>query len=195
MKKLALLVIVCLAGINSFAQSFHHGIGGSGISFKPKGFLYETVGGGITYSPYFCFMESDKRSLSVGLPITLGFGGNYYRDDYKGDPKPSLMADLPLMLNFNRGCGSSRENKSRFGYFAGAGLEFYYQGVFDNVPPDEPTSGVTVLKKTTLGPAVNAGIRYDTHDGYNFECKMFFMQGINGSKAQLIGVGFVFNFR
>ncbi|KAA2242394.1 hypothetical protein F0L74_07555 [Chitinophaga agrisoli] len=194
MKKTMLLAIICLASISSFAQRLHHGLGINFISFKPKGFRDNTVGGGITYAPYFCFRENDKRSLSVGIPLTVGFGGNYYRDDYKGDPAPSVMVDIPVMLNFNMGCGSSGSNRSRFGFFAGGGLGFHYQGVFDHVPPDEPSGGVTELKKTTWGPGVNAGIRY-AQPGCIFEYKLSFMQGISGSKAQVFGIGCIFNFR
>ncbi len=121
MKKLLLLLGVCLSSTCAFSQSFMHGAGICAFFESYKDVDMSTAVG-FTYSPRFNFVEGESMSVSVGIPISLAFSGSGQYNSREGaseDFKLGILINAPVMLNLNFGAGSSLDNESRFGGFIG----------------------------------------------------------------------------
>ncbi len=193
MKKLIFaLSFLFSISIASYSQSFMHGAGFSiFVASAPGG--NTTPNGGLMYSPRFNFIENDEMSVSVGIPLSAGFSINYNSRDYYGESNnsTSAMLDIPLIVNLNMGCGSTKESERRFGYFIGAGFGYHYGTIkYNDYYGDEYSSNIN-----SYGPAGNAGIRFGVgNSGKNIEVRLQYMKGIDDSKANIFGGGAVFNF-
>jgi hypothetical protein len=196
MKKFSFFLGMLFIGSSVFSQSFMHGAGLSIFVATASGGS-AAVNGGLTYSPRFNFIEQEDLSVSVGIPFTIGVSGSYsssYNSNYGSSTSNTLsvMVDAPLLVNLNMGCGSSKENSSRFGYFVGAGFGYHY-GTYNlsDVLNDEDVT----TKFSAYGPAADAGVRFGIGRGtHNIEVRLQYMKGINDTKANIFGVSSLFNF-
>lgn len=191
MKKISLLAIVCLSFTATFSQSFMHGAG-IGI------FVDDAVGadahanGALTYSPRVNFLETETMSLSIGIPLSVGLSANY-NSGYGGESGSlGFMVNTPLIVNINLGCGSTKENESRFGFFTGGGFGYYHGSYYytDTYYGEDMSSSINAY-----GPAANLGLRFGVGGGTkNIEARLSYMKGIDVSKANIFGIGALFNF-
>ena len=199
MKRCILLLSFVLPVSMAFSQSFMHGVGLDIFVTTAKN-GNAAVAEGFSYNPRFNFIENEGFSLSVGVPLTIGISGSYssnYNSYYGSttDNTLAFMAHIPVILNFNFGAGSSKDNDQRFGFFVGGGLGYYYgkynQDYVDNNGYDD-TRQVTI---NSVGPAGNIGIRFAVGRGtHNVEAKLTFMKALDDSKANIYGGGAAFNF-
>src|SRR5882762_4756141 len=130
MKKGSLLVMLLFPVVLGFSQTFSHGVGVAVFVTTAKG-GNAAVAEGFTYSPRFNFLENEDFSLSVGIPLSVGISGSYSSNynSYSGSTTNNtlgFMANVPLIVNFNFGAGSSPDNDSRFGFFIGGGAAYHY---------------------------------------------------------------------
>jgi hypothetical protein len=195
MKRMLVLAGMLFATATGFSQSFMHGAGLSLFVASAKD-AESSANWAITYSPRFNFIEQDNLSVSVGIPISLGASGSYNsRGSYSDGNSLSFVANVPLIVNLNMGCGSTKENESRFGFFAGAGFGYHIgtaNTTFTDSYGGSYTSASTVK---TAGPVADAGVRIGIgSSGRNVEIRGMFMKGITSSKANVFGGGAVFNF-
>ena len=98
------------------------------------------------------------------------------------------------MMNLNIGAGSSKENESRLGFFAGAGYGLHW-GNYGTVITDEYGYQHTEDKYAgKFGPAGNAGLRIavGSHQK-NIEIRLSYMRIKQGS-TNVYGVNTYFNF-
>jgi hypothetical protein len=196
MKKFSVILGMFFIGNAAFSQSFMHGAGLSIFVATASGGS-SAVNEGLTYSPRFNFIEQENLSVSVGIPFSIGVSGSYnsnYSSNYGSSTSNtlSLMIDAPVMVNLNMGCGSSKENESRFGYFVGAGFGYHYgtYNLSQAVNEDDVTT-----KFSAYGPAGDAGVRFGVGKGsHNIEVRLQYMKGLNDAKANIFGVGSLFNF-
>ena len=194
MKKIYFFLLICIATSPVFSQSFMHGVGTGVFVEKSKGF--DPVATAIlTYSPRVNVTESDFMSVSVGLPLTVGFSGNYQASSYDGTQSGNInfMANLPLMVNVNLGAGSSKECEDRFGFFLGAGFGYHFgtQTNYDNYDGESSSKS-----GSTYGPAGNIGFRFavGSHQK-NIEARLSYMKGLKENyKADVYGLAALFNF-
>jgi hypothetical protein len=196
MKKLCFLIVLFFSITTGFAQSFMHGAGLSIFVATASGGS-SAVNGGFTYSPRFNFVEQDNLSVSVGIPLSVGLSGSYssrYNSNSGSSTSNTLsvMADAPLVINLNMGCGSTKENESRFGYFIGGGFGYHY-GTYNL---SDVLNGESVSTKfSATGPVGNAGIRFGVGRGsHNIEVRFQYMKGLSDTKPNIFGVGSLFNF-
>jgi hypothetical protein len=201
MKKSLLLAAICLAGFkSSFAQHFTNGIG-VGIFVEDAATTIARPSFAFTYSPRLNFLETDNSSVSVGIPLSVGFSGSYNAtyDSYYGYAEENslgFMLNVPLMMNFNFGAGSVKGNKSRMGFFAGAGYG-YHIGTVDYDMHDEYGNTYTTSEtESTTGIAANVGLRIGLgyRKRHNLEIRTSYMKGISNHKPNIFGVNCVFNF-
>ena len=182
------LFVSCSIG---FSQSFINGIGIAVISTGGTGFS-SFVTGGITYSPRVNISESDHSSISIGIPLSIGLSTS--TTDASGAGTASVMLNVPLLLNFNMGCGATRESDEKFGFFAGGGLGYHlaaYANTYGNTGNN--ADGTTTVN--AFGPVANAGVRIGVGHGYhNIEIKLTYMKGLDVTKANVIGGACLFNF-
>jgi hypothetical protein len=199
MKKCILILSFLLPASMAFSQSFMHGVGlDIFVTTAKNGNV--AAAEGFTYNPRFNFIENEDYSLSVGVPLTIGLSGSYsssYNSYYGSttDNTLAFMAHIPVILNFNFGAGSSKDNEQRFGFFVGGGLGYYY-GKYNQDLVDP--SGNDYTQQATIngvGPAGNIGIRIAVGRGtHNVEAKLTFMKAMDDSKANIYGGGAAFNF-
>ncbi len=199
MKKYALLLVLSFPVTFAFSQSFSHGVGLSlFVTTEKNG--NAAAGEGFTYSPRFNFIEQQDFSLSVGIPLTVGISGSYSANynSYNGnsvDNSLGFMFNAPLILNFNMGAGSSKDNESRFGWYIGGGVGYHY-GVYNQDTTDIYGNGYTQsVHMNAVGPVGNIGIRFAVGRGtHNVEARLLYMKGMDVSKANIFGMGALFNF-
>lgn len=188
MKRLIVSALSCLAVSCAFSQSFFNGAGVTVFVTTAQGATAQSVGA-LTYSPRINVMENDNFSLSLGIPVSLGASGSV---NSQSGSSLSFIFNAPLLCNINFGAGSTKDNDSRFGFFAGAGAGYQYGTI--NVT--DPYYGDVVSSNiSTYGPVADAGVRIGVGEGtHNIEIRGQFMKGMDASKANSIGVGAVFNF-
>ncbi|PWV47046.1 hypothetical protein [Chitinophaga sp. S165] len=201
MKKIFLLAAVCLAGVKvSQAQHFSHGLG-VGIFVEdaeraePKGSYT------LSYSPRFSFAETDKTSLSVGVPLNVGFSVTYY-DGYSyaysiyDDSDFGYTINIPVMLNFNIGAGSSSTCRDKMGYFIGAGYAYHVGSVYVPFLNEYGYEYNISETRSSTGLAANIGIRIGlgAKKKHNIEIRASYMKGITSYKPDVFGANCLFNF-
>lgn len=201
MKRIFLLAAICLAGVNvSQAQHFTHGLG-VGL-FVEDAERAEAKGSyTLIYSPRFSFAETDKTSLSVGIPLNVGFSATYYAGYSSAygaydDSDFGYMINVPLMLNFNIGAGSSSSCHDKMGYFIGVGYAYHIGSVYTpylneygyeyNIPETESSTGLAA----NIGLRIGVGSRKK----HNIEIRTSYMKGMTSYKPHVIGVNCLFNF-
>ncbi len=179
------------------AQRFMHGVGfGIFIVDAPATDLGGF--GTLTYSPRFNFLETEAMSVSVGVPLNVGFAGTYAYENYGGyvteENTLRFMVNAPVMVNLNFGAGSTKANEKRFGLFLGGGFGLHYGDY-----------GVTVIEGgsqyydtkygASFGPAANAGFRIAVgRHQKNIETRFSYMKTVTNARTSAYGVGALFNF-
>lgn len=206
MKKLFLLAAICAATTTAYTQSFQHGVG-LGVYIENMDYVDVLVGSTITYSPRINFAETGKMSISVGIPLTIGYAENYgeaydyddYDDYYYSYFKNSvsLLVDVPVMVNLNLWGGASKLSKQHIGAFIGAGYGYHY--VTERKYGGYNEDGVFVLGSTggnSFGPSFNGGMRIAVgrRRSKNIEIKMSYYSRMNANRIDSYGIGAAFNF-
>ena len=187
MKKIILFVLFTGSFYFSFSQRFINGLGVCVFSTSGNGFG-SFVTGGITYSPRVNFSESENGTFSVGLPLSIGIG---YSENSGGVTSASAVFNLPLVVNYNYGCGSTRQNKDKLGFFAGGGFGYHAAAFVNN---DDYGTNVTSDIKA-FGPVINTGIRMALGErGHNLEFKISYLKGLDVTSANIFGAALLFNF-
>lgn len=196
MKRLLLFVATCIISVNAFSQSFYHGLGVS-VFFDNMVPDKITTISALTYSPRFNFYETEKLSVSLGIPLSIGFmgdgSGGY--DETTGeeiaDDINGFALDVPVMVNLNLGAGSSDMSKRSMGGFIGAGYTYHYASSRDYTKNgiEESVGG------NSFGLTVNGGIRFSIGAPVNnIELRVSYYWGRNRTKLGMFGMGVLFNF-
>jgi hypothetical protein len=179
------------------AQRFMHGAGvGIFITEAP---LTEIGGfGTLTYSPRFNMYETASFSLSVGVPLNVGLSGSYEYDYYNGYGSGQntirFMFNAPLMVNFNVGAGSTKNNEKRLGFFAGGGFGLHY-GDYQYATSENGYDYYGNKYGATFGPSANLGLRFAVGSHRkNIEARLSYMKGVTTPTTSVYGAGALFNF-
>ena len=196
MKKIILSITLLCAICSGYSQSFMHGAGiGFFVGTTSAATGEVAVAGTFTYSPRFNFIETEALSVSAGIPLSVGITGSYSYDSYNGEQNTlGVILSAPLIFNLNMGRGSTKENTSKFGYFAGAGYG-YFHGDFYQLWTDGYSEYLVTRTANVHGPAANAGVRFGVGRKHrNIEVKLSYMKGINDAKPNIFGLHGLFNF-
>jgi hypothetical protein len=201
MKKIILSAAALLFfSLVSFSQTFMHGAGITIIgSTTGQGSNSDIgLGEGFTYFPRINFVETEKLSLSAGIPLCAGISVlstyNNYGTTYGSDL--SFVLNAPLIINLNIGRGSTKDNRKRYGYFIGAGFGYHHDNFLaDNRYDPLTNTYIDHYTSSTYGPAGNAGLRIGVGKVHkNIEVRLSYMKGINESKPNVMGLAAAFNF-
>lgn len=152
---------------------------------------YRVVGSfGFVFSLRYIFNIKDNSYFSIGLPLTTGF--SKLDDSNSVDLKLGIMADIPVIFNYNFNVGSAEKDPGRFSFFAGAGLGYHY----DHYTAANEQGSITQETKG-VGPVINAGLRFTLGKErvHNFEIRLSYMKLLVTSKPDLFGTGCIFNFQ
>lgn len=200
MKRIFLLAAIGLAGLRpAMAQHFSHGAG-VGIFVEDAKRTDAKGSFTFTYSPRFSFAEAGNTSLSIGIPLNVGFSGSYNgvytSDGYYEENDLGYMINVPLMLNFNIGAGSAKGCKDRMGFFVGAGYAYHVGTVDEYVLDANGYSYTTSETESSTGLAANIGLRIGVghRKKHNIEIRTSYMRGMTSYKPHVFGANCLFNF-
>lgn len=202
MKKTILVFGLIFTLATSFGQSFLHGAGISVMAVdKTRGDNNAwNYGWGLTYSPRFNFLETEKFSVSAGIPLTVRYSlsssityspsGTSYTNSSIG-----IVENLPLIVSVNFGRGSTRANRSRYGFFAGGGFAYEHGDYFADIYDPATNSYIDNYSTNVFGPAANAGVRIGIGRKHrNIEVRLSYMKALNELKPDIFGLACLFNF-
>lgn len=198
MKKLLLFAAACITCASAFSQSFHQGVA-LGFYLERMDHVDQLVGSAITYKPEMNFVEVKNLSLSVAVPLSVGYAENYkgyyYNDEKSFGAASSLMVNVPVMVNLNLWGGSSKnKSKEHVGVFLGAGYGFHY--VTETTAHDG--YGLIVDSHAgghSFGMALNAGVRIVVGHSYrSLDLSVSSYSGNDRYNNKSLGIGAMFNF-
>ena len=204
MKKIFLSIVLFCAISTSFSQSFMNGVGLSfiGTSNSIGGSNDWGTGWGFTYSPRFNFLEKDKFSVSVGIPLSIGLSVSTsttidptYGDTYD-NTSVGFLVNVPVIVSLNMGRGSTKSNRQKFGYFVGAGFGYHHGDFIADIYDPVTNTYTDSYSINTFGPAANAGVRFGVgRKSKNIEVRLSYMKGISGKyQPSVFGLACLFNF-
>jgi len=152
-----LLVFSCFVCLHGLGQSFMQSAGVTISVMHTNG----TVDNGnqsltfafsnVTYFPKLSFAETENTSLSIGAPVSIGIGRS---SNLSADGSSGLYwgFDAPMVLDFNIGAKSTRENEDKFGGYFGGGFGYSHSSwSFD---------GYSDFKANSYGPIIRGGVRF-----------------------------------
>ena len=141
---------------------------------------------GITYASRLKFWESNKTSLSLGFPLSVGWS-NIKLPHF-------AEADVAAEMDFNFGSGSTKTNQQKLGFFAGPGYSFHVTIIHPAPASTYPAFPVplrstivrvqysddasdTNVPVSMFGPTLNGGIRFPVgHAGKIIEFRFSYMK-------------------
>jgi hypothetical protein len=144
---------------------------------------------GVTYFPRKNVLETGNTALSIGLPATVGWQGNFGSDINMF----SIGVDAPLVADYNFGHGSVKENESATGGFVGAGFGLTYI----HYSQESSLFGDYSATSKSYGPLVRAGFRFRIPLGVgelSFTLGGFYKIGIEEEKYKTGGGSLLMNF-
>lgn len=203
MKKIAFLATFVICAYTASSQSFLHGAGvGFMLSDPATPGINSKLFFTLHYYPQVAFVETESFSVSAGIPLTVGLSGSYSanystRGDSYEENTLLALAQVPLMINFNGGAGSSKDNEQRFGYFIGGGFGYHTTGIGDVVTWDVLGNEMVKEKQYSkgFGPAANAGVRIAVGSNQkSIEIRLSYMKGMKDYKPAMYGLNAAFNF-
>ncbi len=203
MKRLLVALTFITLVQSASSQTFLHGAGvGFNYSHPKSGLVDSKVYFTLHYYPQVTFVENESFSVSAGIPLTVGLTGTFNasyssRGDSYEENTLFTLVQIPLMVNFNGGAGSTKENEQRFGYFLGGGFGYHSTGIDDVMLTDEFGNDIGTKKVYSkgFGPAANAGVRFAVGSHQKtIEIRASFMQGLKDYKPGMFGLNAAFNF-
>jgi hypothetical protein len=121
--------------------------------------IEDATGSGLIIPAIFLFANTSSGNNSVGN----GNGGTVH-----------LFTELPLLVHYNFGLGSSNQNDKRVGFYIGGGINYVMTGFTD-------TAGYS-KKASFFGGVIDGGIRFNKIMDVNFETVFPFTQNIGEIK-------------
>ncbi len=193
MKRNLLLFASCfsLLSITVNAQ-FNHSVGAGivyGTGKLPAGAIdYGEVptilGYGIFYHPRFNITESERSAIGIGIPLTFGLSGS---TNSREGGNLSIIADLPLVVDYNFGAGSSVDNEDGFGAFIGAGFGYTYSNQTYTYDYGFGVTDYEQYKGTSYGPLAHGGIKAYINERVYF-LRAFYKIGMEKQKFKTFGI-------
>ena len=202
MKKTILFLALTFTLETSFAQSFLHGAGISVMAVdQTRGDNNAwNYGWGLTYTPRFNFLETEQLAVSVGIPLTVRYSLSssiaYSQSGYSyNNSSIGIVENLPLIGSLNYGRGSTRANRSRYGFFVGGGFAYEHGDYFADIYDPATNSYIENYSTNVFGPAANAGARIGIGRKHrNIEVRLSYMKALNELKPNVFGLACLFNF-
>ena len=192
-KLMSLWVVTCLIFNTSYSQKLMHGFGAT-ISilygkiktpYSSSDFSLEQTN--ITYFPRYNFVENENSSVSIGLPVGIGIG--IASSTYGDDVGVSFAYDLPVVLDYNIGCKSTRANEKKFGGYFGVGFGYYKVSISGSQYSD--------FKGATYGPIFRGGVRFgsskESWNGHAVTIGIFYKKGLEKDKLNTVGFNVLYD--
>ena len=143
-----------------------------------------------TYFPRYNFVENQKSSISIGLPISLGIA--LAESDNSTDVGIAFGFDLPVVLDYNFGFKATNEETEgkKLGGFVGCG--FGYNKINISKSTSSNFTGVS------YGPIFRAGVRFgsskvESWGNKAIEINFYFKPGLEKEKYTSFGSAVLLN--
>ncbi len=179
MKIKLLLVALTLffSTVSGKAQGFMHSAGVTLSTLLKKGESMMQMN--LSYFPRYNFIESERSSVSFGLPVGAGIGiaSNTLGSDYG----VAFAYDLASALDYNFGYKSTIDNDSRMGGYIGTGFGYYRVNI--------SKSSYSNTTAATYGPMIRGGLRFGSEawNGLGLTVGVFYKKGIEAAKLNTVG--------
>ena len=174
------------------------------LLFRIKVYFFNV---GFNYCPRYNFLETENLSVSLGVPLSVGFsfGNHNYNTTWESNTKSysGLFILAPAYINLNIGRGSTKINNNKIGYFLGAGMGYYgatystqNRYTWSNSTNDNSAKSESI---STSGFTVDGGFRFrigkrKTNKLKSLEIRLSYMKGGSDIINQVYGVHSAFNF-
>jgi len=140
-----------------------------------------------SYFPRLNIMERENSSISIGAPVAVGIG--LARNTYGDDAGISFTYDLPIVVDYNIGCKSTKENERNFGGYFGLGFGYYKVSISQ--------STYSNFTGATYGPIFRAGVRFGSSNenwhGHAVTIGLFFKNGLEAAKLKTFGFNILYD--
>ncbi len=110
---------------------------------------------GLTLFPRYNFKVKENASLSIGIPFCFGLG----ESEFSSTKKP-IAFDLPLVIDYNFGKGSTPDNDSKRGGYLGAGFNYTFAKISASSYTTPPWDESDFSYLNSYGPLLHGGIRF-----------------------------------
>jgi hypothetical protein len=132
-----------------------------------------------SYFPRYNLIEGGNSSLSAGMPLAVGVG--VYTNTLDDDAAFGFSYDIPVVVDFNMGCMSTKSNENHFGGYIGAGFGYYSIIISGSKYSD--------FKGYSYGPLGRAGVRFSFPEwnGKGVAVGTFYKVGLESAKFSTIG--------
>ena len=193
-KCFGILLLTCGLAGGTHAQ-FMHSLGGTvavmHTTVGPDGyqnsltFVYKDI----TYFPRYNVIENDNSSLSVGIPLGLGFGSASNISD--GTSSLYFGFDAPLAIDFNFGAKSTSNSDAGFGGYIGGGFGYRYSSFHIS-----DYYGDASFKSNSYGPLARAGVRFGLGSSSNMGLTigLYYKIGLETEKYKTYGLNVLMDF-
>lgn len=189
LKKLICFLFLCCFDSNFiFSQTFIQSVGGSVSLMSATLTIYGTtssfsiLNNYITYFPKVNIKETKKSSFSLGVPLSAGIGIPSNEAGPVGGNGIYWSVDLPLAVDYNFGCKSSKANADKLGGYFGAGFGYTFCTWTDDGNPSN--------KGNSYGLLIRAGVRFGFSKAKNnsLTVGLSYKPGIEKEKYKTIGL-------
>jgi hypothetical protein len=140
-----------------------------------------------TWFPRFNFVENENSSISIGAPIGIGIG--ITTNTYGNDAGVIFSYDLPLVIDYNIGCKSTKENDRNFGGYFGVGFGYNKVNISESSYSD--------FNGSSYGPLFRAGCRFgsskESWNGHGVTVGAYYKIGIDQNKLYTIGFNVLYD--
>lgn len=141
----------------------------------------------LSYFPRYNFIENENSSISIGAPIGVGAGVARY--SAVSDAGFFFAYDLPLVVDYNIGCKSSRDNEQTFGGYLGVGFGYSHMSISGSSYAD--------FKGSSYGPIFRGGVRIGSTsalwDGHGITIGLFYKKGLEKDPFNSFGFNLYFD--
>ncbi len=142
---------------------------------------------GVSWYPRYILSETGNGSISVGVPVSLGFSGSF---NSREGGNFSFGLDAPIAVDYNFGVGAfaEEEGEGGFGGFIGAG--FGFTSTASSTTDDYNTTiwnETDFSKAKSYGPMGHAGIRFPIGQGKILTIRLSFKKGLEKEKYNFFG--------
>lgn len=182
-----------LCSLNLSAQEWNHSFGATiavltgkieEAGAKSNFAMSQTL---ITWFPRYNLTEGTNSSLSVGMLPALGFG--IARNTYDSDAGISFAYDIPVVIDYNFGAKSFRDNENTFGGYAGLGFGYHKVQISKSRHSD--------YNGASYGPLARLGARFTSSSeswaGHGLTVGLYYKMGIEKDKLKAFGFNVLFD--
>lgn len=192
-KKLSILLVFCLSCKALYSQSLMQSVGATISLMSAKAsnpnveqhFSLTQIN--LIYFPRYNFIENNNSSVSIGAPVGVGIG--LASNDNGNDAGLAFSYDLPIVLDYNIGCKSTKDNDENIGGYFGIGFGYYRVSISQ--------TRYLNFNGENYGPILRGGIRVrsasENWNGHGLSIGLFYKKGLEKVRISTFGLNILYD--